>query len=501
MNEYLIVCIDDDEHFLRSLAETLPARVAALCPKFQCSFEFVASGAELFELLGAGASLPPLAMVISDQIMPGLDGIELVEKVKSLHPDVVSMLLTGNGGLESARYAINHHLLDQYVSKPVEDMQEFASTTANLLKRYHLDLEERQRTAQLAETVEQLRRSNLKIHSFQMAAESVAKLSKGIKRLDFDEVVELIAQDVPKIFQAQRGVFCLVSESGHVNLVRRANCPCPESDLEKRGDVQDAFSSGLTRLEDIPAVCRQLCSRPPEVLVPLRFADVVGEGGEATGGGRGYFCLCTSSDDPGNSQEVLQYKAELLGEILSVSLTNAALYEKAKRDSHLDSLTGASTRRVLEERLQAEHARTLRYGQPCCLVILDVDHFKRVNDADGHLAGDQTLRALAGILASETRGTDLLARYGGDEFVILMPETTLAEAGIAAERIRRRVESELKAGGRALTVSCGVATWSGAPGETATEAFRRADAALYRAKAAGRNRVNVEPAALPAPIG
>ena len=495
MNEYLAVCLDDDEEFLRSLAETLPARVEALCPDFRCCFEFVASGEELFALLAEGEGLPPLALVISDQIMPGLDGIELIEKVKADRPQVVTMLLTGHAGLESARYAINHHLLDQYVCKPIEDMQEFAAAAANLLKRYHLDSEERLRTAQLAETVEQLRQSNQTIHAFQMAAESVAKLSKGIKRLDFDEVVDLISRDVPKMFHARRGVFCLVSEGGHVDLIRRADCPCPEEVLGTRSDVQEALAGGQPCLNGIPAACAELGSRSPEVMVPLLFAGDSGPHGGPDLGGRGFFCVCTSDKDADDLQEVLKYKAELLGEILSVSLANAALYERAKRDSLTDPLTGACTRRVLEEKLEAEHARALRYGHPCCLVILDVDHFKRVNDEGGHLAGDQALRGLADVLARQTRQTDVLARYGGDEFVVLMPETALREAAEVAERIRRQTETDLAFSGRPLTVSCGVATWSGSPDETPTDLLRRADAALYRAKAAGRNQVSVSQAA------
>jgi diguanylate cyclase (GGDEF)-like protein len=495
MKEYMIVCVDDDEQFLGSLAASLPSRVEALCRDFRCSFEFVASGRELFELMAEASDLPPLAMVISDQIMAGMGGIELIEKVKADWPNMTSVLLTGNAGLESARYAINHHLLDQYVCKPIEDMQEFASTVSNLLKRHHLDREERQRTAQLAETNEELRRSNEKIRAMQTAAESVAKLSKKIKRLDFDEVVELIARDVPKMFNAQRGVFCLGLGQEHMDLVRRENCPCPDAALEIRTEAQKALSDGEIYLDGVPAVCQELGSQPPEVLVPLHITCGTTQDDQTASACSGYLCLCTLADGLEKSEEVLKYKAELLGEILSVSLTNASLYERAKRDSQKDALTGVYTRRVLEERLQAEYARGRRYSNPCCLLMLDVDNFKQVNDEAGHMAGDQTLRSLAEILGREIRQTDTLVRYGGDEFVVLMPETTLPEATAVAERIRQRAESELARSGRKLTVSCGVANWSGAAGETATDLLRRADAALYHAKSAGRNQVRTEQAA------
>ena len=228
MNEYLIVCVDDDEQFLSSLAGALPSRVKALCTSFECSFEFVASAEELLELLAGTHGTPPLGLVISDQIMPGTDGIKLIEMIKADLPDVASILLTGHSGMESARYAINHHLLDQYVAKPIEDMDEFASTAANLLKHHHLNLQERQRTIELAQSNEQLRQSNAKVRAMQAAAEGVAKLSKGIKCLDFTEVVEMISHDVPKLFNAKRGVFCMVSEDeatvSTVDLTPVSNC-------------------------------------------------------------------------------------------------------------------------------------------------------------------------------------------------------------------------------------------------------------------------------------
>jgi diguanylate cyclase (GGDEF)-like protein len=494
MNEYLVVCVDDDEQFLASLAGALPARVEALCTGFQCSFEFVSSADELFELLTSIRRMPPLGMVISDQIMPGTDGIRLIEMIKVDRPDVASILLTGHAGLDSARYAINHHLLDQYVAKPIEDMDEFAATAANLLKRHHFDIEERLRTVQLAQSNEQLRRSNEKVRAMQAAAESVAKLSKGIKCLDFTEVVEMISHDVPKLFDAERGVFCLVAENGDLDLIRRSNCPCP-TDALMRPDVKEAFSNGQIHLNGVPSVCEKLGSKSPEILVPLDMAKLSQEDGKGLQATRGYFCLCSCGDDLANSRDVLAYKAELLGEILSVSLTNAALYEQARRDGQIDFLTGAYTRRVLDDRLQMEHARMERYKHPCCVILMDIDNFKGVNDEAGHLVGDQTLQKLAEILSHQTRQTDIIVRYGGDEFVVLMPETDIAEASAIAERIRQKAESGLAELGRPLTVSCGVASWSGAEGETSIDLIRRADVALYRAKATGRNKVVTEQAA------
>jgi diguanylate cyclase (GGDEF)-like protein len=191
----------------------------------------------------------------------------------------------------------------------------------------------------------------------------------------------------------------------------------------------------------------------------------------------------------------MKYKAGLASEILSASLTNAALYQQAKRDSQTDHLTGAGTRRVLEVELEAEHERAVRYGHPFCVVIVDVDRFKNINDKSGHPAGDQVLRRLVEILGREKRATDVLARYGGDEFAILMPETSLQGAVDVAERMRKKVESSLAVQDQPVTISCGLAGWSSPQDEAPTDVLRRADAALYQAKQAGRNRVQTMKAA------
>jgi diguanylate cyclase (GGDEF)-like protein len=155
-----------------------------------------------------------------------------------------------------------------------------------------------------------------------------------------------------------------------------------------------------------------------------------------------------------------------------------------------DALTGVYNRRKLDEMVRAEIARTKRYGQPLSLVILDADHFKRVNDAFGHEVGDEVLVALAGTLRAGIRTVDVLARWGGEEFIVLCPSIDLAEAAELAERLRASVAArDFGAAGR-LTVSLGAAQYRS--GESAGDLFGRADAALYRAKESGRDRAEVE---------
>lgn len=158
-----------------------------------------------------------------------------------------------------------------------------------------------------------------------------------------------------------------------------------------------------------------------------------------------------------------------------------------------DPLTGLLNRRALADHLAAAHALVRRGSQPMSAILMDVDHFKSINDQKGHAAGDQVLVALSALLAAQLRGSDRVGRWGGEEFLVLAPATRLAAARDLAERIRRAVEAADWPGGRRVTVSLGVAECR--PEDSLDGLVQRADQALYAAKAAGRNCVR-EAAAL-----
>jgi diguanylate cyclase (GGDEF)-like protein len=156
-----------------------------------------------------------------------------------------------------------------------------------------------------------------------------------------------------------------------------------------------------------------------------------------------------------------------------------------------DGLTGLYNRRKLQEQLAVEYARVRRYGGDLSVLVLDIDHFKRVNDSFGHLVGDDVIRMVADISARTLRETDHVARYGGEEFVALLPSTNIDGAREAGERLRAEIErAEIAAGANLISVTVSVgASQLRAEHDDVEELIQDADAALYQAKRTGRNRV------------
>ncbi|MBN1594400.1 sensor domain-containing diguanylate cyclase [candidate division FCPU426 bacterium] len=181
----------------------------------------------------------------------------------------------------------------------------------------------------------------------------------------------------------------------------------------------------------------------------------------------------------------------IIADLASVAIENARLYQYAQELAITDGLTGLYLRRFFNQRLEEELSRYREHGTPFSLCLMDLDHFKRVNDRMGHLAGDQVLAQFGETLRSEARVADLLCRFGGEEFALLLPNTNIEGTLVMAERIRARVaQREFIANGEIvrLTVSGGIGECP-RHGENMNELIRVTDAALYLAKSSGRNRI------------
>jgi diguanylate cyclase (GGDEF)-like protein len=176
---------------------------------------------------------------------------------------------------------------------------------------------------------------------------------------------------------------------------------------------------------------------------------------------------------------------------VALTIANQRVLETAQRQAVTDGLTGLYNRHFMVEQLHLLHSLATRHGRPYSAIAIDVDRLKTVNDTFGHEKGDFALRGLASALRSTLRASDVPVRTGGDEFVILLPDTNLIDAARVAERIRFAIEEQGKhEPASAITVSLGVATWRSA--RDAQDVIEAADTALYQAKRAGRDRISVE---------
>ena len=178
---------------------------------------------------------------------------------------------------------------------------------------------------------------------------------------------------------------------------------------------------------------------------------------------------------------------EQLASQIAMPIENSQLYAEAKKEARIDELTGLFNRRSLDEVMASEISRRSRYGGVFSLIIIDLDNFKTFNDSYGHLAGDNLLKESGSSIRNSIRGADQAFRYGGDEFAVLLPNTSIDAASRVAERIRKQVASKVIASNIQITASLGVASWP-ANGISSNEVIEATDVALYHAKRSGGNQ-------------
>lgn len=181
-----------------------------------------------------------------------------------------------------------------------------------------------------------------------------------------------------------------------------------------------------------------------------------------------------------------------LGDAMSLALSNIALREKLRSQALRDPLTGLYNRRYMEDSLERYVRLAERESRKVSVVMIDLDHFKRLNDEHGHATGDAVLREAAAAIVGALRETDVACRYGGEEMIVFLPDCDLEDAATKAEQIRARIESLSGTHGAKVSASLGVASVPSTSG-TSTDLIRAADTALYRAKHNGRNQVAVAP--------
>jgi two-component system cell cycle response regulator len=408
-------------------------------------------------------------LVLLDLGLPGIPGLEVLDRIKADSPLTGVIVLTGQATIDSAVEATNRGAFS-YLVKPYEIDQ--------LINHIRRAIEK-----QLAE--EEIIRHHIELKRMNAELKALNEVSLVISRtIDLEKLLPEILQTLAgtgifpfeikgAIFLAEGGGFRLAS---FLSLSETMLKPCSDISMGEclcgscasTGEV--VFLRNFIEDERHPR-CDPEMAPYGRLIIPLKAIDKV----------VGILSLYVQPDVE-VSDQVLRLLSSLANQI-GIAISNARLYEETKTFSLHDPLTGLANRRFLEIQLEKSFEAARRYQGKLSVIMLDIDHFKNYNDTRGHLGGDRLLARLAELLVKELRDADYVFRYGGEEFLCMLPETDLVMACEVAERVRMMVQAETD-----VTISLGVATYTDDMPDKET-LVSKADEALYRAKENGRNRV------------
>src|SRR5256714_788775 len=364
-----------------------------------------------------------------------------------------------------------------------EELDAFDSETLDLLTLFSTQASIALENARLY-TLEQRRSRQLE------AINAIARQTTAV--LNLDELLGKVCDLVLQTFPVDHVVVMLLDEDEHL-MVRahkgKLTPILPQGAVLPVGTGMGmrALELGKTVVENevafVPHYLASFVETRSEMCVPLIFF------GEKLG------VLMLESGNPNNFTQEDVPPLESVADICAGAIKNAHYFEKAQQLAYIDGLTGIYNRRYFELQIGSEIERASRYDGRLAIIMIDIDNFKRLNDEFGHLLGDEVLRQVSGVFGQQLRKVDVVCRYGGEEFAILVPQTSGGNALEVAEKLRRMVEAYRFPGVPVkVTISAGVAEFP-ANGRTRDELVAAADAALYVSKEAGRNRVSPASAA------
>ena len=439
-------------------------------------------------------------LVLLDVAMPDADGYQLLERIKSDERwrDVPVVAVSATPPEEGTVRTLGLGAAD-FIRKPFR--------VKELLARIQSQLRQR---AEIHITRERLREVEEELEHALEEAESRRKLVDILHEvtgdLAPDEIYHILARRVARALSLTHCSVILARPGDRDGIVATSHeDPSLRNfriELERYPEIRAALDHGRAVLvedvltsplyESVRAIWeRENITVNIRSVVALPFTLGTLQGGV-------FFLRRTGAEPPLTRDDVEFADAVIKGAVAAIQ--RAQIIETTRADNvrlealaHTDPLTQCLNRRALTERLVGEMERARRYNSLVTLLMVDLDHFKRINDTHGHLVGDDVLSDVGAVLRGMVRSVDIVARYGGEEFVVVLPETPSAGALTFAHRLRERIEdhvfSDFAPLGLRLTASIGVSTYPSAGVESVEDLFARADEALYRAKAEGRNRV------------
>ncbi len=411
-------------------------------------------------------------LIIADLQMPGLNGLELKQALVTAGNNCPLILVTAEGSENIASQATLAGVA-YYLPKPV-DVAVMLSAIEQALTVERLRRERTEALAALEDRVKQLR-------IFETVGQTLTS------SLEMSQVLNKVLALALGLTGANGARLFLLDERGAQLRLRHARGPAGTATLMPTDTADDPLAAHVVRTNQ-PFVHRPAANGAnapgvptyPALYVPLHLRDTP---------------LGALSVDNRQSQTPFTQTdigpLATLANYAAIAIYNARLFAEVQVAAITDGLTGLFNRRHILALAEQEYQRARRFDRPLSVIMIDIDHFKGVNDTYGHATGDQVIAEVARRLKTGVRTIDLPGRYGGEEFVLVLPETALPGAGLLSERLRRAVAAAPIAtvsGSLSITISAGVATAQPNLPDVAT-LIANADSALYAAKQAGRNRV------------
>ncbi|TAN61523.1 diguanylate cyclase [bacterium] len=458
-----ILIVDDDAFFRATISDVLTSIGGFNVVMASCGDD------ALFQI----QKDPHIAIVLTDLSMPGMSGIEVLERTKQYNALIDVIVVTGHGTIETAIECLKKGAFD-YIRKPVNDDELIHTINICMEKRHFL------------EENKDLRHS-LKLFEVSRSVLSVIDLTR-LYIVSLDAMFQVVP--------AEAGLLAFYDGIGadaglNIHAIKNIGMAQVEALLETFKHESEKKGAGAHSITVIPVrdmneACRAAFGKYTSLMmVPVaRNASITG-----------YFFLLGALENNVFSQQDVS-SAVFMMEHASLAFENAQKYSDAKDLALIDSLTGLYNSAYLDIALDRELKRAARQVTPVTVLFLDLDNFKRINDAHDHLTGSRLLVEIAKILLQSVREMDTVVRYGGDEFVVVLPDTGFDKGFKVAERIRATIEfknffhdDDLDI---RITASIGMAAYPiHAKGKI--DLLRIADKAMYRAKDVSKNAVYLAP--------
>ena len=401
------------------------------------------------------------ALVVTDLVLPDINGLEILSRVRESYPTVDVIMVTGNANLESAIFALKHGARD-YLVKPINP-DEFKHSVAQCIQQRKL-LDENEELKQML---------------------SLFQASQAISGcLDISRVYHLLVEAIVRETGTGRalGLF-VVEDKLQLTEIKNISAEVANTLAEQIVLIQPVTASGQLLIQHV-----QLES--PASTEGIREASLIHIRNDSIY--RGVVVLLNDLGKELPDMTPHNKNINFLIEQSSHAFENAETYSHAKDMLFIDDISGLYNHRYLDIALEREMKRVERYASHLAVLFIDVDAFKLVNDTHGHMVGSRVLAEFGALLKKSVRDVDVVIRYGGDEYTVILVETPCETAGIVAERIRKKVETHhfLAEGGQQIRLTCSIG-YACCPEDTATkeQLLEMADKAMYASKASGKNSI------------